>query len=92
MQFHEIIPDTVKEHPESASPSYKKALPPPMVVLVAEGDINRDDGHLRNGEDQDDRNNREKTKDVIITGFVLPQRLEDKEQLDEDHCEGDETS
>jgi len=72
MQFHEVIPDAVQEHPNSASPSYEETVPPPVIILVAEGNINRDNCHFGNGEDQDDRDDGEKAKDIIVAGFVLP--------------------
>jgi hypothetical protein len=87
MQLGEIIPNAVTPHPDAGTASDGEGMPPPIIVFRAELDINCDDGDFSNGEDQNDRDDGEEAEDVVVAGFVLPQGLEDEEELDEDYCE-----
>lgn len=73
------VPHTVDEDPERAGPSHKKALPPPVVILVAQLYVCRDDGDLADRDGQDGADHTEETKDVIVAALVLPDAFEHKQ-------------
>jgi hypothetical protein len=89
MQFRKIIPNAIHKHPSGTSSSHEEAMPPPIIVLAAELDIYRDDSNLSDSNYQNDRYDGEEAKDVVIPALILPQGLEDEEELDEYYSEGD---
>ncbi|KUI56885.1 hypothetical protein VP1G_10850 [Cytospora mali] len=80
--------DYAVKDPHRAAATNKEGLPPPVIVLVAELNVDGDDGGLGNGDDQDERDNGQEPKHIVVSGLVRPDRLEDEEQLDEDYCKG----
>ena len=54
MQLCKVIPDTVQKHPDGAATTDHKAMPPPIVVLATELDVDGHDGDFGDSEDQDD--------------------------------------
>lgn len=90
MQLEEVVPDAVRKHPDGAPAADHEGLPPPVVVLLAELDVDGDDGHLGNCHHQDDGDDGQEAKDVVVSALVLPERLEDEEELDEDDGKGDQ--
>jgi hypothetical protein len=81
------VPHAVDENPERASPSHEKALPPPVIVLVAQLHVGRDDCHLADRDSQDGADEAEEAKHVVVAALVLPDTLEHEQQLDEEYCE-----
>lgn len=59
-----------------------------MVILIAELDVDRYDGHLRDSEDENDGDDGQEAEDIIIPGFVLTKRLENEEKLNENNSKG----
>lgn len=92
MQLREVVPDTIHKYPKRRASTNEEGMPPPIIVLRAELDVDRHDGDLGDCDDEDDGHDGEEAEDVVVAGFILPQGLEDEEQLDEDDCEGDETA
>lgn len=70
------VPHTVDKDPERASPSHQKALPPPVIVFVAQLHVRRDDRHLAYRDSQDGADDTEEAKDVVVAALVLPDALE----------------
>lgn len=91
MQTHKVVIDAIDKHPNRTSPADEERMPPPIVVLRAKSDVDCDDGDFGYSENEDDGHDGEETEDVVITRFVLPQRLEDEQQLNEDYSKGNET-
>lgn len=87
MQPRREVPHAVDEDPERAGPSHEKALPPPVIVLVAQLHVGRDDRHLADRDSQDGADDAEEAKDVVVAALVLPDTLEHEQQLDEEYCE-----
>jgi len=92
MEASEIVPDAIGKDPEGTGSTDKEALPPPVVVLGAKLNIGRNDGDLANGDDKNDADNAKKSKNIVITTLVLPQTLEDEEELDEQDGERNQPS
>ena len=88
MQFRKIVPNAIHENPGCTSSSHEEAMPPPVIVLAAELNIYRDDSNLSDSNHQNDRYHGQEAEDVVIPGFILPEGLEDEEELDEDYGEG----
>ena len=61
------------------------------TYLVAEHDIDGDDGHLRHGDHAQEEDDDQIAGLVVVARLVLPGALEDEEQLDEDYNEGYES-
>ena len=81
------VPHAVAKHPECAAATREEALPPPVVVLCAELAVGSDDCHFADRYHQDRRHGAQKAKHVVVSALVLPQVLEDKQKLNEQHRE-----
>ena len=82
--------DAIAKDPEARTSTNEDALPPPVVVFLAEHNVCGHDGDFDNREDADEGDDGEEAEDIVVARFVLPQATEDKEEFDEDDGEGDE--
>lgn len=87
VQVEDKVPHAVAKHPECAAATREEALPPPVVVLRAELAVGSDDCYFADRYHQDRRHGAQKAKHVVVSALVLPQVLEDKKKLNEQHRE-----
>lgn len=86
LELGEEVEDGVKEHVEGRSSRGEVSSPPPVVVFATELEVAHHDGDLGAGENQNDKHDRQETKDVVE--LVQPERRKDEEEFDEDGTEG----
>ena len=90
MQLKHVVPDAIRKNPRRTAPPREETLPPPVMVLGTELAVGGDDGHFANRDQEDQADGTQKPKHVVVAALVLPQVLEQEEEFDEQHCEGNQ--
>ena len=61
-----------------------------VTYLGAKLAIRSDNSNLANSNQQNQRYRAQEPEDVIVAALILPQVLEEEEEFDEQHCEGNQ--
>lgn len=82
--------DGIDQEINSCESAGQERTPLPVIVLSTQVEVAEENGGLRAGDDQDDKDQEEKAKHVVH--LVRPDAVENEKQLDEDASEWQDSS